>query len=256
MGAASLVEFVREFNRGNVAESKSSTGAEMLAKCTLAIWSRTKMIRDELKAASWNNASGGAWKSHAGMLTSPVVLRFIIPDVLTAYISLIFANVESALIVESVTAFGPRERVRLDNRFADDVADDWVWNDQVEVAARAVGLFSVSRADAAYWEDDTVASTRGRPKPGGGDSVRFSCVADVYLVDRPCLVPRVVCGRLYGLSAGALGRGPYSACRKNMGAETCRRGRCGWCGGALGAATRQLCVLLTPFSVGRRRIYS
>ncbi|KAN0090988.1 hypothetical protein V8E55_004554 [Tylopilus felleus] len=105
MRAESLLEFVREFNRGNVAELKSSTAGEVdatIPKCKLAIWSRTKTIRDELKAASFN---GGSWK-----LTSPVVLRFIIPDVLTAYISLIFAKLEDPLIVESVTAFGPREK--------------------------------------------------------------------------------------------------------------------------------------------------
>ncbi|KAF8557953.1 hypothetical protein OG21DRAFT_77654 [Imleria badia] len=99
MRAESLVEFVHEFNRGNVGELKSTTGGTMdttFPKCKLVIWSRTKTI---------NNANNGSQK-----LTSPVVLRFIIPDVLTAYISLIFTKLEDPLIVESVAAFGPRER--------------------------------------------------------------------------------------------------------------------------------------------------
>ncbi|KAG6378091.1 hypothetical protein JVT61DRAFT_13774 [Boletus reticuloceps] len=101
MRAESLLEFVREFNRG---ESKADT---TLAKCRLVIWSRTKTMRDALKAASTNN---GARRPLDGKLTSPVVLRFIIPDVLTAYLSLIFTQLEDPLVVESVTAFGPRER--------------------------------------------------------------------------------------------------------------------------------------------------
>lgn len=132
MRAESLLEFVREFNRGNIAELKTSIAAETdsaLPKCKLAIWSRTKTIRDELKVALSNNTNGGVWKSHSGRLSSPVVLRFIIPDVLTAYISLIFTNLESPLVVESVAAFGPRERVRVDIRFVNDIADDCTtWN--------------------------------------------------------------------------------------------------------------------------------
>lgn len=111
MRAEALLEFVREFNRRNVGEPKSSTTAETdtaLPKCKLAIWSRTKTVRDELKAASCNNGDRGP---HAGKLTSPVVVRFMIPDVLTAYISLIFTSLEGLLVVESVAAFGPRERV-------------------------------------------------------------------------------------------------------------------------------------------------
>ncbi|KAF8135609.1 hypothetical protein EV363DRAFT_1396092 [Boletus edulis] len=107
MRAESLLEFVREFNRGSVGESKLSTAAAetdtTLAKCKLVIWSRTKTMRDELKAASTNNGTRRP-------LTSPVVLRFMIPDVLTAYLSLIFTQLEDPLVVESVTAFGPRER--------------------------------------------------------------------------------------------------------------------------------------------------
>lgn len=46
-------------------------------------------------------------------LTSPIVLRFTIDDVLTAYICLVFNRLEDSLTVESVTAFGPREMVRI-----------------------------------------------------------------------------------------------------------------------------------------------
>ncbi|KAH0827595.1 hypothetical protein J3R83DRAFT_4320 [Lanmaoa asiatica] len=128
MRAESLLEFVREFNRENVAELKSSTATETdttLPKCKLAIWSRTKGMVDELKAVSSSNANSGARKSHAGRFTSPVVLRFIIPDVLTAYISLMFTNQEGPLIVESVAAFGPRERVCLNIHLAYYFADDY-----------------------------------------------------------------------------------------------------------------------------------
>lgn len=124
MRAEALVEFVREFNRGNVGELKSSAAAETdtaLPKCTLAIWSRTKTIQDEPMAEPSNN---GARKPHAGRLTSPVVLRFMISDVLTTYISLIFTNLEDPLVVESVTAFGPRERVCIYICYAHYIADD------------------------------------------------------------------------------------------------------------------------------------
>jgi hypothetical protein len=124
MRAESLLEFVREFNRGNVGELKSSTTVDTntaLPKCKLVIWSRTKTIRDELKAES---SHSGARKPRAGRFSSPVVLRFIIPDVLTAYISLIFTSLEDPLVVESVAVFGPRERVCLYICYAHDIADD------------------------------------------------------------------------------------------------------------------------------------
>lgn len=85
--AESLVEFVREFNRGH-------TGSK------LVIWTRTQAMRDALKAGS--------------PLTSPAVLRFVIPDVLMVYVSLVFETAESPVVVESAAAFGPRERVRVD----------------------------------------------------------------------------------------------------------------------------------------------
>lgn len=39
------------------------------------------------------------------------MLRLTISDVLTAYVPLIFGHGNDALVVENVTAFGPRERV-------------------------------------------------------------------------------------------------------------------------------------------------
>ncbi|KAG9316451.1 hypothetical protein JVU11DRAFT_2485 [Chiua virens] len=91
--AESLVEFVREFNRGNGGginfEPRQETEG-VSTRCKLAIWSRTQSSREKVKTTL-----SGAWQSHVEG-GSPVVLRFIIPDVLTAYISLIHTNVESA----------------------------------------------------------------------------------------------------------------------------------------------------------------
>ena len=163
MRAESLVEFVREFNRGTVGEFKSSVETDTtFPKCKLVIWSQTKTMRDELKAASSNNANNGSQK-----LTSPVVLRFIIPDMLTSYISLIFTELEGPLIVESVAAFGPRERVYIYTRIGHRIAD--VGPMCVEVAARAVGLSGLPRIVPAYYEDDTVASTGTVSNPDGGE---------------------------------------------------------------------------------------
>lgn len=50
-------------------------------------------------------------------LTSPAILRFTIEDVLTSYVSLVFTRLEDSLVVESVTAFGPREMVRIGQFF-------------------------------------------------------------------------------------------------------------------------------------------
>ncbi|KAF9222643.1 hypothetical protein BS17DRAFT_174956 [Gyrodon lividus] len=110
----SLFEFVREFNRRSLPEFKQPVPPELdgppAPRCKLAIWSRTKTLRNELGVASSSAATGAASKPPAGKLTSPAVIRFMIPDVLTAYISLIFMSLDDPLIVESVTAFGPRER--------------------------------------------------------------------------------------------------------------------------------------------------
>ncbi|KIJ67556.1 hypothetical protein HYDPIDRAFT_108397 [Hydnomerulius pinastri MD-312] len=112
--AESLSEFVREFNRGTLHEFKQPVTPELegapLTKCKLAIWSRTKALQGELEAAQSGPANGGTFKAHIKQLASPAVIRFTIPDVLTAYVSLIFASGEDPLVVESVTAFGPRER--------------------------------------------------------------------------------------------------------------------------------------------------
>ncbi|KAG8213787.1 hypothetical protein J3R82DRAFT_10499 [Butyriboletus roseoflavus] len=167
MRAESLLEFVREFNRGNVGEVKSSTGA-----CKLAIWSRTKAIRDELKAASSRNANGGA---HAGRLTSPVVLRFMIPDVLVAYISLIFTELESPLVVESVAAFGPRER-KLPHEQSDYLAFQGLSQHITKM------VLSHPRVPVQIL---MVRNVRG-----------WGIVTDLGLVERSRLVPRAVCGPL------------------------------------------------------------
>ncbi|EAU91368.2 hypothetical protein CC1G_07403 [Coprinopsis cinerea okayama7 len=71
-----LVPFVREYNKAD-------------KPCRLHIWERTREQRQE----------------------RPRMLRFTIPDVLTAYISLGSpAATNNTVIVQTVTAFGPRER--------------------------------------------------------------------------------------------------------------------------------------------------
>ncbi|OBZ66598.1 hypothetical protein A0H81_13483 [Grifola frondosa] len=45
-------------------------------------------------------------------LACPVVARFTIPDVVTVYLTLDHSSDDPALVVESATAFGPREKVR------------------------------------------------------------------------------------------------------------------------------------------------
>lgn len=62
-----------------------------------------------------NSSKVQIWQKHRGLEQSnehPTVLRFTIPDVFTAYIHLEYAP--SRLGVESVTAFGPREKVRVE----------------------------------------------------------------------------------------------------------------------------------------------
>ncbi|KIK94897.1 hypothetical protein PAXRUDRAFT_827543 [Paxillus rubicundulus Ve08.2h10] len=112
--AESLFEFLREFNRGNLVEFKRPVPSELDGpsppRCRLAIWLRTKTLRDELGVASSSAPTSVSSKPRGGKLTSPAVIRFVIPDVLTAYVSLIFTSLDSPLVVESVTAFGPRER--------------------------------------------------------------------------------------------------------------------------------------------------
>ena len=71
-----LVGYVREFNKSH--QSK------------LHIWSRTRP---------------------PGLNALPIMVRFSVPDVLVAFIAL-GLNTTSVLVVETVTAFGPRETVK------------------------------------------------------------------------------------------------------------------------------------------------
>ncbi|KAI6135773.1 hypothetical protein EV401DRAFT_2095253 [Pisolithus croceorrhizus] len=100
--AESLVGYIRSFNRGSLPEFKQPPAPPIsdieqipVPRCNLAIWSRIKR-------------SGKA--TEITKLCSPVILRFTIAEVLTAYVSLVFAKEEDPLVVEKVTAFGPRER--------------------------------------------------------------------------------------------------------------------------------------------------
>lgn len=97
--AESLVGYIRSFNKGSLPEFKQPPvppipGIEQIPvpTCNLAIWSRIKRSDQSTK------------------LSIPVILRFTIADVLTAYVSLIFEKEEDPLVIEKATAFGPRER--------------------------------------------------------------------------------------------------------------------------------------------------
>ncbi|KAG1812444.1 uncharacterized protein BJ212DRAFT_1276340 [Suillus subaureus] len=97
--AEGLVEYIREFNRGDIKSPPGpGTSESFQPKCRLYIWSRTRSPQ------LYRSMNGPPPK-----LTSPVILRFTIEDVLTAYVSLVFTHSEDPLLVESVTAFGPRE---------------------------------------------------------------------------------------------------------------------------------------------------
>jgi hypothetical protein len=74
--AEGLVNYIRDFNRIN--------------KCKLHLWRKTRV---------------------APLVDQPTVLRFGIPDVLIAYLSLVYTPMDSILICESVTFFAPREKV-------------------------------------------------------------------------------------------------------------------------------------------------
>lgn len=73
-----LVDFIKQFNRSS-----------KLSK--LHIWSRTR-----------SSPEGG-----------PLIVRYTVRDVLTFFVNL-GRKVDSILVVEGCTAFGPRERVRTD----------------------------------------------------------------------------------------------------------------------------------------------
>ncbi|OAX40844.1 hypothetical protein K503DRAFT_736767 [Rhizopogon vinicolor AM-OR11-026] len=100
--AEGLVEYIREFNKGGFGDSKlpgsPHAGVSFQPKCRLYMWSRTR-------PPQFDQAMNGSRPN----LPSPVVLRFTIEDVLTAYVSLVFDRFEDPLLVESVTVFGPRE---------------------------------------------------------------------------------------------------------------------------------------------------
>ncbi|KAG1746083.1 hypothetical protein EDB19DRAFT_1631944 [Suillus lakei] len=97
--AEGLVDYIREFNRGDIKLPPSpGIGESFQPKCKLCLWSRTR-------SPQFDRSINGS----RSKLTSPVILRFTIEDVLTAYVSLVFTRLEDPLLVESVTAFGPRE---------------------------------------------------------------------------------------------------------------------------------------------------
>lgn len=96
--AEGLVEYIREFNRGDIKLPPSpGTSESFQPKCRLRLWSRT------------HSPLGRSTDEPLPKLTSPAILRFTIEDVLTSYISLVFTRLEDPVVVESVTAFGPRE---------------------------------------------------------------------------------------------------------------------------------------------------
>jgi hypothetical protein len=70
-----LVEFIRDFNRSH--------------SCKLHIWTPTRSTPKD---------------------RSPVIVRFSIPNILVAYSSLAYEG-DGTLVVESLTASGPREEV-------------------------------------------------------------------------------------------------------------------------------------------------
>ncbi|KAI6038488.1 hypothetical protein EDC04DRAFT_2569907 [Pisolithus marmoratus] len=107
--AESLVGYIRSFNKGSIPEFKQPPVPPVpdieqipVPECNLVIWSRIKR--------SGKITEVGKCRFCNTKLSSPAILRFTIADVLTAYVSLIFAREEDPLVIEKVTAFGPRER--------------------------------------------------------------------------------------------------------------------------------------------------
>ncbi|KAF7983251.1 hypothetical protein HWV62_22870 [Athelia sp. TMB] len=74
-----LPDYIRDFNRSNPSK--------------LHIWSPQKHQSREGK-----------------QLSAPIILRFTIRDVLTAFVTLGFTDENTVLVTQTVTAFGPRER--------------------------------------------------------------------------------------------------------------------------------------------------
>ncbi|KAI6032811.1 hypothetical protein F5J12DRAFT_713019 [Pisolithus orientalis] len=110
--AESLVGYIRSFNKGSLPEFKQPPvppipGIEQIPvpTCNLAIWSRIKRSVDFVNSRNLLSIADQSTK-----LSIPVILRFTIADVLTAYVSLIFEKEEDPLVIEKATAFGPRER--------------------------------------------------------------------------------------------------------------------------------------------------
>jgi len=102
--ADGLVEYIKEFNRANSAQPVSADSENFTPKCRLHIWKRSRSTppadsEDEVAALA-----------SATNLASPLVLRFTILDVMTVYMPLTFSESTEPLSIESVTAFGPREK--------------------------------------------------------------------------------------------------------------------------------------------------
>lgn len=74
-----LADFIHEYNKSN--------------KNSLHIWTSTTRQRE------------------AALTSFPVTVRFTIPDVVTIFLSLGCAPTSTTIVVESATAFGPREKV-------------------------------------------------------------------------------------------------------------------------------------------------
>ncbi|KAJ3724988.1 hypothetical protein DFJ43DRAFT_594126 [Lentinula guzmanii] len=75
--SSELIEYIRQFNKEH-------------SSYKLGIWQGTRSFVKDVK--------------------NPAILRFTIKDVLTAYLTVSYTVNDLALLVESVTAFGPRER--------------------------------------------------------------------------------------------------------------------------------------------------
>ena len=111
------------------------------------------------------------WSRIKGSTTfsNPVVVRFTIPDVLTAFITLSYSDNHPALITQTVTAFGPRERVGfgLEQLFN----PTHTQNSSLEIPAFAVRLPRVPEPLATDRKNGTIAPARIFSKPHGMESI-------------------------------------------------------------------------------------
>ncbi|KAH7923942.1 hypothetical protein BV22DRAFT_1047842 [Leucogyrophana mollusca] len=106
--AEGLIDYIREFNLGRLGEYRdASVGDRAAPSCRLHIWSRTRMV---LGDTTINHKTSPTAIPAMQKLSSPLILRLTILDVLTAYVSLTFEREEDPLVVETVAAFGPREK--------------------------------------------------------------------------------------------------------------------------------------------------